>query len=413
MKTKISADLDRLIKRAAEVKAEGLKKAAEGVSAKLDGAEDGESKATTGSHAADNKAESAKITAPAVDGGGKANPENGSVAKNTDGSEAAATDGSKGPAAGEFPVKSEADNGPTKGEGKYASVRKLANELRAAADGMLSNLDKFLVKSARASTNEKVKTAAVAAPDDEVAAQASDALMEQIAAGQVSDEDAAQILEEALQAGAVTPEELQEAAALVEQAGASGGAPAPAAPAADVAPLEPAAGDVAALPPEEQLKVAAAQIGPDHPKYFEKLAALYPEDMEAGYRFFNKIAEMVIEEEKGEKKEEEEEKKEEEKKEGEEKGEEKKETAPAPAAVATETVVEKPAELVDAMSGVDLKPVDAAEQQALEAVKQELGLNDAQLTELAAAPVPTLDKVAAAKAKYRSAILAKVAALQK
>ena len=102
MKTKISADLDRLIKRAAEVKAEGLKKAAEGVSAKLDGAEDGESKATTGSHAADNKAESAKITAPAVDGGGKANPENGSVAKNTDGSEAAATDGSKGPAAGEF-----------------------------------------------------------------------------------------------------------------------------------------------------------------------------------------------------------------------------------------------------------------------------------------------------------------------
>jgi len=68
--------------------------------------------------------------------------------------------------------------------------------------------------------------------------------------------------------------------------------------------------------------------------------------------------------------------------------------------------------LLDQMAGVNLAPPDAAEKQALAAVKEELGLNDSQLSELKAAPMPAHDKVAAAKAVIRAAILSKVAALQ-
>jgi hypothetical protein len=397
-KNKLTADLDRLIKRAAEVKATGIKKA-EDVSAKLDKAEDGTVAATTGAHAADNKAEAAKITAGAVDGGAKDNQANGSVANNTDGSKATATDGQKGPAAGEFPIKGEADNGPTKGEGKFAGVRKLANDLRAAADGLLTGFDKFLVKSARASEDKQVKTAAEGMGDDELADQASDALMEQIAAGQVSDADAEQILQEAVQAGAITPDELEQAAQLAHEA--SGGAEAEAAPS-----------------DEEQMKVAAAQITPEHPKYLEKLASIYDEDMRAGYAFFTKLAsELVAEAEKAPAEEKEEKAEEAAETPAEEKAEEKaegKEKAAPLAGAETPAEEKKEQEIVDAMSGVDLKPADDAEKQALEAVKQELGLNDGQLAEIAAAPLPApQDKVAAAKAKYRSAIMAKVAALKK
>jgi hypothetical protein len=410
-KIKLTADLDRLIKRAAEVKASGLKQASD-VSTKLDNAEDGTTPATTGAHAAQNISAAGEVGPPSVDGGAKDNKANASVEKNTDGSAAASTTGDAGPKGGDFAIKSEADNGPTKGEGKFAGVRKLANDLRAAADAMLTNLDKFLVKSARASEDKQVKTAAEGMADDELSGQASDALMEQIASGQVSDEDATQILQEAVQAGAITPEELQEAAALTEQQGgdpaAAGGAgpteggpvdaaaPAPEVPAGDPA-VDPAALGVAPSP-EDQMKVAAAQITPEHPKYLEKLASVYDEDMNAGYHFFNKLAEVIIKNAEETPAEE----KQEEKEEGE--AHEGKET-PAE---------EKKEELVDAMSGVDLKPADAAEQQALEAVKQELGLNDAQLQELASAQVPVgQDKVAAAKAKYRSAIMAKVASLKK
>lgn len=396
-KIKLTADLDRLIKRAAEVKASGLKQASD-VSAKLDKAEDGTVPATTGAHAAQNIAAAGEVGPPSVDGGAKDNKANGSVEKNTDGSAAASTTGDAGPKGGDFPIKSEADNGPTKGEGKFAGVRKLANDLRAAADAMLTNLDKFLVKSARASEDKQVKTAAEGMADDELSGQASDALMEQIAAGQVSDEDAAQILQEALQAGAVTPEELQEAAAIADEAGAAeGGAPPEAAAAeAGVPAGDPAAEAAPEMGMEDQMKVAAAQITPEHPKYLEKLASVYDEDMNAGYTFFNKLAEVIIEE-------------------AEDKEPSQDEAGEGAAHESGETPAEeKKEDLVDAMSGVDLKPADAAEQQALEAVKQELGLNDAQLQELAAAQVPAgQDKVASAKAKYRAAIMAKVAALKK
>lgn len=409
-KIKLTADLDRLIKRAAEVKASGLKQASD-ISTKLDKAEDGTVPATTGAHAAENIADAGKVGPPSVDGGAKDNKANGSVEKNTDGSAAASTTGDAGPKGGDFPIKSEADNGPTKGEGKFAGVRKLASDLRAAADAMLTNLDKFLVKSARASDDKQVKTAADAMADDELSGQASDALMEQIAAGQVTDDDAAQILQEAVAAGAITPEELQEASQLTEQAGGDPAAAGdPAAEAGAPVPTEGAPADLAAAPeaavaapapeaapemtPEDQMKVAAAQITPEHPKYLEKLASVYDEDMNAGYHFFNKLAEVVIKQAEG--------------------GEEKKEEEGAAHEAGESPEKEKQEELVDAMSGVDLKPADAAEQQALEAVKQELGLNDAQLQELASAPVPAgQDKVASAKAKYRAAIMAKVAALKK
>lgn len=402
-KIALTADLDRLIKRAAEVKTAGLKAA--DVSTKLDSDKGGTVPATTGSHAAENITAAGEVGPPSVDGGAKDNKPNGSVEKNTDGSAAASTNGQAGPKGGDFPIKSEADNGPTKGEGKFAAVRKLASDLRAAADGMLSNLDKFLVKQARASTDTNVKTAADGMADDELAGQASDALMEQIAAGQVSDEDATQILQEAVAAGAITPEELQEAAQLTDQT-AGAGAEAPPVPAAaeagpvaaaelgaEAAPAAaPMEGAPAVMPADDQMKIAAAKITPEHPKYLEKLASIYNEDMDAGYQFFNKLAEVIIKNaEEGEKKEE------------------------GAAHEGKETPAEeKKEELVDAMSGVDLKPADAAEQQALEAVKAELGLDDAQLQELASAPVPAgQDKVASAKARYRSAIMAKVAALKK
>ncbi len=51
------------------------------------------------------------------------------------------------------------------------------------------------------------------------------------------------------------------------------------------------------------------------------------------------------------------------------------------------------------------------EQEALAAVQQELGLDDAQLAQLLAAEAPALGKVAEAKARYRTALLNKVAAL--
>jgi hypothetical protein len=412
-KIKLTADLDRLIKRAAEVKTAALK-GAEDVSSKIDKKEDGTSAATTGSHAADNKASAGEITAAAVDGGAKDNKANGSVTNNTDGSAAAATDGQKGPAAGEFPVKSEADNGPTKGEGKFAEVRKLASDLRAAADAMLTNLDKFLVKSARASDDKQVKTAADGMGDDDLAGQASDALMEQIAAGKVSDEDATQILQEAVASGALTPEELQQAAQMADQAqqqgGDAGAAPADAgappvdagAPPADAgAPPVAAPDDEAAaqLPPEAQAKMAAAAITPEHPKYLEKLAAINDEDMKAGYTFFNKLAEVIVKEAKEVPAKAVDEKK--------EKAHEAKETP-------KEEKKEEAAKVVDAMSGVNLAPADEAEKQALAAVKQELGIDDKQLAEIASTPVPAnQDKVAAAKSMYRSAIMAKVASLQK
>jgi len=95
------------------------------------------------------------------------------------------------------------------------------------------------------------------------------------------------------------------------------------------------------------------------------------------------------------------------------------ETAEGPAHEAGESPKQEIAEegapqVLDAMAGANLAPPSPEEQQALAAVKAELGLTDEQLAELQAQPMPQhQDKVAAATAAYRVAIMAKVAALKK
>jgi len=414
---KINIDLDRMIKRASEKKSDLLKQAEGSVSAKLDALDGHEVKPTTGATAADNKAHAGDSSEASVDAGAKDNAENGSVANNTDGSTAAATNGQSGAKGSEIAgTIRDADNGPTD-KNKFAAdkARKLAGELRKAAAAQLSPLDHFLVKAARSNDDPKVKTAMEGMADDDVASGASDQLMQQLSTGQISDQDAAQILEEALKAGALTPEELEQAAQVVQQHGGNAGgeptgdpaaapmdAGAPAGdagpgPGADVPPAGPAdagpagpegAGAPAApeappVPEDVQAKIAAAEIDPSSPEYTTKLEKFYKEAEDAGHACFRKVSEILIAND----------------------------TAEKPAAKVAE---EKPAEKSDPMAGVNLSPSDDAEKQALAAVKQELGIDDKQLAELAATPIPaSTDKVASAAAQYRSAIMAKVAALQK
>lgn len=408
-KKAINVDLDRMIKRASEKKADLLKKAEGSTSAKLDALDGHEVKPTSGPITADNKAHAGDSSEASVDAGAKDNAENGSVANNTDGSSAASTNGQSGAKGSEIAgAIKDADNGPTD-KNKFAAdkARKLAGELRKAASALLTPFDHWLVKAARSNDDPKVKTAMEGMADDDVAGQASDQLMQQLSTGQISDEDATQILEEALKAGALTPEELEQAAEVVKQhaSGDAGAAPADAgaappadagappvdgaAPGGDVPPAGPAgpmdgpAPEAAPVPDDVQAKIAAAQIDPSDPAYVKKIGSLYKDAETAGAELFGKVAEFLI--------------------------------ANTPAEKPAEKVAEaKPEEKKDSMSGLNLAPSDEAEKQALAAVKQELGIDDKQLAELASTPIPaSTDKVAAATAQYRVAILAKVAALQK
>ena len=400
---KINADLDRLIKRASEVKTAGLKQA-DSISAKLDAADDGTSPLSTGAQAADNKSKSGDLSATNPDSGAKANTVGGSVENSTDGATAAAVSGNEGGQGAELSIKGEADNGEEKAQNKVAAMRAHAAALHKAAAALLTPLDHHLVKAARASEDAQVKTAAEGMPEDDLADAASDQLMEQLATGQIDDEAAKQILEEALQAGALTPEEIQQAQELAEQA--SAGAEQEGAPEVDAgAPVEaPVEAPIEApVDAEMQAKLAAADIGPDHPEYIAKLDALHGADQDAGQAYFAKVAAFLIKQAAEEKEEEEKE----EKAEGAEH-----EAKEAPAAEGAEHAEGAPA-VLDAMAGANLAPVSPEEKQALEAVKAELGLTDEQLAELQATPMPVMDKVAAAKASYRAAIMAKVAALKK
>jgi hypothetical protein len=413
-------DLDALIKRASEQKTAALKQA--DTSSKLDSADDGTSPGTTGAQAAANKASAGEYTAAAVDGGAKANPVGGSVENSTGGATAVKPNGQEGGQGAEHAVVKDADNGSEKPENKVdgkgdatgsfksAAAKEaieFAAQLRKEADGLLTPFDRFLVAAARSSTDPKVKTAAEGLPEDEVADQATDALMQQLESGQISDEEAAQILEEAIQSGAITEEDIAQAQQL---AGGAEGAP-EAAPegavapeaAPEAAPMDPAAG--AGLPgeaapaeemiedPQLEAKMASAEIGPDHPKYTEKLISLYSDDMRSAYELFHKVAEDLItvaQEEKNEA--------EKARKEGDSEMAKKEEEHAK--------VIEDAATQLPVASSPE-------EKQALEAVKQEMGLNDQQLAEIMSAPVPAgQDKVASFKAQCRAAILSKVAALQ-
>ena len=96
MSKKITGDLDKLIKRAAEVKTAGLKQAAS-ISAQLDATDDKTKPVTTGEQAAKNKSDSAEIAPSAVDGGAKTNTVGTSVENSTEGATAvAAADGASG-----------------------------------------------------------------------------------------------------------------------------------------------------------------------------------------------------------------------------------------------------------------------------------------------------------------------------
>ena len=288
---------------------------------------------------------------------------------------------------------------------KVASAREFAAALRKEASAMLSPLDHFLVKAARSHADPKVKLAAEQMPDDQLAGASSDDLMSQLATGQIGEDDAKQILEEALQSGAITEDELKQAIQQAQSqggAGPEGGAPADAGADAGAPPAGPDAppagpGADAGAPPVDagappmggDPKMAAAQ---EEQAYLTKIASDHADKIQAGEEFFHKLAELLV-------------------KSAEEAEEEKHEKAESPA---HEKKEEAGAKLVDSMSGVNLKPADEAEKQALEAVKQELGLDDAKLAELAGAQVAApQDKLAAAKVAYRQAFLSKIAALKK
>lgn len=441
MSNNILDHLDGLIKRASAKKQEELQKEAEGgISAKLDNAEDGTVPAATGEQASSQVSEQNKTYADnMVDTGGKDNQAGESVSASTDGATAVSPSGQDGTDGAELAKGGvgEADNGPEDTDspdnsgfesgafkGAAAEARKLASELRKTAEELLSPLDRFLVKSARATDDEAIRKVAMEMPDDELAGSAADTLMEQIQSGQLTDEEAAQILQEAVDAGAISEEDIAGAAAAM--GGEMGGGEEMM---AEEAPL-PGGG-------KEELmaaKLAAADIGPDDSRYTEKLAHFYPAEVAAGYNFAMKLAEeMAGETEEEEETEEEGEGKEKPKveievesegEEGEE-GEGGEEAAPeVPEQPMEAGMGEMPAPPLEQMADLGpIAPQGGEEEAALQAVQNELGLDPEQLAQLMAAPVPeeakvAMDKVASALAdlpyatRARTIILNKVAALR-
>jgi len=425
MSQNIFDDLESLIKRASASKQEALKKESEDISTKLDNAEDGTSPASTGEQAAAQiSAQKESYPDPAADVGAKDNSAGESVNMSSDEATAVSTDGQEGTEGGELASGGidEADNGPEDTDspdnngfdsGSFksaaAKLRKQAAALRKTASATLPALDQFLVKAARASTDKARKKTAQEMDDMALADAASDSLIEQLEAGAIGDDEAAQILEEAINAGAVSEEEIAEAAQAV------GGL------------AEEPGGEEALM----EAKLAAADIGPDHPEYLRKVANFYPREIEAGYNYGMKLAaEMCDEEEKkeaqipeeiveeaaaeGESPEQEmmemaevaEEEGEADESQGEEEGE-----------VSEEAAVEGSIE-------EDLTPTTPEEEQALGAVGGELGLEDQALQQLLGAPLPPeaqmeMGKLAKAMktagvspaTRYRTLLLQKVAAL--
>jgi hypothetical protein len=408
MSNSIKADLDKLVKRAAAQKTQ-LTKSAESVSAKADSAEDGTSPATTGEHAAHNKEMAAQYTAAAVDGGAPTNTVGKSVEKSTDGATAVATDGSEGSDTSktEMGEPKKADNGTELPQNKVASVLKLAEELDAVAESLITKFDRFLIKAARASSDKQVKTAAEGMDDGALAGDVNDQLLAKIESGEMSDEEAQAILEEAVASGAIAPEEIQ---ALAAEAGGEGGAPVdggmpPAAPAAPEGEAE--------LSPEDAARVEAAQVGPDSPEYMGKIASAYAAEMDAGYKFFMKLAEEIVAEQKEEAQDPKAEKAEgdaHEKSESKEEESAEHASAAAPAPAPVPATAQAPA--APAADPLSLTPANPEEAAALKAVQAELGLTDEQLAQLMAAPVAQ-EKVASAETRFRTAIYTRIASLAK
>lgn len=254
-----------------------------------DNADDGLQKTQTGEQAA-AMADKSSTSSPgngSPDGGAKTNPVNGSIkeSESTQTVAAAATDGSGG-AKGDLTL------------GKVApgsDVAKIASDLRAEASKIekleaakiasVRGIGRFLVDTIRG--DEQLAKTAADADDSEVADQATQQLLEQIQSGQLSEEDAMKILDEAVKSGAISQEDVQAAIAELQGGqGASQGDPAAQAP---VAPAP--GGEEQISDPGLEAKLAAVDVGPNHPYYEAKLASLYADPMEAGARFLVKVAE--------------------------------------------------------------------------------------------------------------------------
>jgi len=340
----IMKDLDSLIKKASEVKADGLqKRAAPGGDL---GTDNGTQAPSTGAHYDKNVEEAGKHTEAKVDGGAEANKPGASVEMSTEGATAVATDGQSGAKGADLEVKKDAANGSvpaselsktsaaldkcaaewiahgklvSAGLGKIAAelpvdaaaaraTTKLAgilgkSEGQAITAGDLTSFDRFLAKKAADAGlggGEEVGQAQAGAGD----------LMQRLQSGQVSEEEAAKILTEAAQSGALSEQDLAELQQLVEAQGGAGDPAAAAAAGGDPAamggappaPMDPAAmgGAPPAGPdgmiqdPGLEAKVAALHVGPDHPDYGKKLAHFHKEALQFGYDLAIKTAQEVL-----------------------------------------------------------------------------------------------------------------------
>lgn len=397
-KTNSLAELDALIKRASASKYEQLSKQAAKVSDQLDQDSGQTTTPTTGEQAAfQGNAQKRDYPANAVDNDADSTPVGASVTASTDGATAAALDGQSGGKGAVLSIKGKADNGPedtdspdnngfNSGAFKQAAeaLRKRAEYLRKVAESTISPLGRFLANAVRNAPDAALAKKAQEMPMDDLAATVEDDLMGRIAAGEISEEEAMAILQDAIASGAVSEEDLAAAAAEMEGAEAA----APEAPAAPVE--EPPVDDAMTA------KLASAAIGPDHPEYINKLASERREDVEAGYNFFQqlmkKAQELAID--------------------------------PEQEAVAEEEMLAASSPGEEQVISDDLLAAASPEEQAaLAAVQQELGLSDEELAQLMAAEVPGEVKLAMAKAasalyeakvdpamRYRAVIMNKVAA---
>ena len=189
---------------------------------------------------------------------------------------------------------------------------------------------------------------AAEADDAEVADQATAQLMEQIESGQLSEEDAMKILDEAVKSGAISQEDVQAAMAELQAAGGQA-APAEAAPAGAMPPEAAPAPEEMVSDPGLEAKLAQVDVGPEHPLYQTKLASLYAEPMRAGAAFLVKVAE---------------------------------EMGMLPGDEPKESPAEEKAEHASGMT--------EEEEKALEAAKRELNLSEEDAKDLMAAPAPEI-----------------------
>lgn len=445
-------ELDGLIDQVSQKKLAAAKIAGP-VSSKLDSADDGTTSAQTGAQAADQqRAQNQQYPDNMTDTGAKDNQVGGSVENSTDQATAVQTSGQEGTEGSQLGSGGEVSDDPESapdipnndgfdpGAFKQAAATclKIAEELEKAAEGLIRPMDRFLVSAMRQHPDPQIRKEAMAMADDELAAGAADSLMQDIAQGNVSDEEAASILQEAVEAGVISEEEVAEAAQAAQAA---------------MSEADPGVGG----PAEEELmeaKLAAANIGPDDPRYIQKLAGLYSDDIHAGYVYGMQLAQRLAKQAEDDEEDEGDE-------DGEDDGEGDGEGGGVQPLAGAETPAEEAAEghvdpMAAAMAGGGeetpgeeaaedmaagaelgmapeaeaLAPEGQAEEADLAAVAQELGLTPEQAQQLLAAPMAEasapaeggpemLGKMASAlkqagvpyRARVRAVLLNKVAAL--